>query len=62
MSDINWVFDKNIKARQLAIDVVEASFPEKHYDDIMTYEMWPMRKIMENLIEIALAEQEKLKK
>ena len=58
---MNWVFDLEIKPRQLAIDVVEASFPEKHYDDIMVYEAWSMRRIMENLVEIALQEQERTK-
>lgn len=53
---INWVFDLEIKPRQLAKDVVEASFPEKHYGEIMTYEAWSMRRIMENLVEIALRE------
>jgi hypothetical protein len=54
----NWVFDLEIKPRQLAKDIVEANFPEKHYGDIMTYEAWGMRHIMENLVEIALARQD----
>ena len=54
MSALNWVFDKEIKPSQHAKDVVEVSFPEKHYGEIMTYEAWPMRRIMENLVEIAL--------
>ena len=54
MSNLNWVFDKEIKPRQSAKDVVEVSFPDEHYGEIMTYEAWPMRRIMENLVEIAL--------
>lgn len=60
---IDWVFNPEIKARREAVDVVEASFPEQHYGDIMTYEAWSMRHIMENLVEIALARQDaKIKK
>jgi len=56
------VFDLKIQARKLAIDIVEANFPEKHYGmHILVYEAWGMRHIMENLIEIALQESEKIK-
>lgn len=58
---MNWAFDKDIKARQLAVDAVEATFPTQHYDDILTYEAWPLRKIIENIVEIALQEAEKAK-
>jgi hypothetical protein len=54
---MNWVFDPKIKAGLLAKEVVEASFPKEHYDDIMVYEAWSMRHIMENLVEIALEEE-----
>jgi len=57
-NNLNWAFDPKIKARQLAIDVVETSFPKEHYQEIMIYEAWKMRTIMENLIEIALSEQD----
>ena len=53
------VFDLKLQPRELAIKVVEENFPVEHYNDIMCYEAWPMRKIMENLIEIALLEAEK---
>lgn len=56
------VFDISIQARELAVKVVEENFPVKHYENIMCYEAWPMRKIMENLIEIALQEAEEARK
>lgn len=54
---MNWAFDPKIKACQQAIDVVEATFPKKHYEDIEIYEAWPLRKIIENIVTIALEEE-----
>ena len=54
MQDNEYVFSRDFKPSQLAIDIVEENFPEKHYGDIMVFESWSMRTIMEQLVEIGI--------
>jgi hypothetical protein len=54
VDDTCYVFNKAFKPSQIACEIVEQNFPVEKYGDIMTFEAWDMRTIMEQLVEIGL--------